>query len=814
MARYNPLKPAFSAGEVSPLLEGRSSTLEQMVTGARYLLNAAPIVEGPVVKSPGTYDLLDMTGAAAGLPFVVSDTAIYDILFYDKQIRFATASDGTRDTYGFVLSTEPGPFTGEFSSEFVVTPPALDLPSPYSAAQAPQVRIVQTANVAYLVHPEHYPYKLVRLASNAFSLTQVVFRGGTAPIGPFTTTSNRIINNQSISGGRRLTFEQTLDPLQFRAGRILYAKHDITLLEDTDDPGEAFFTITQINPSNAKQLDVTVGTEVNSGGSTVGASSPSRFQTDRWAFEVFTAATDTEPGRGCTDAFFFENRLVYAGFADSPDRFFASQSDDWESFALSDNDPNTPDSADADKAITRPLVSTQANTIEWGLGAERGMLFGTASAEFVVTGTDDGVLTPVGTRVRATTKVGSVSARPAEVNGDVFFIEAGGGALRRFEYSLEKDSFRSPDATPTSKHLAGEGMTKMAFQQAPHRILWVLRADGSFCCWSINDNQDFYAGWQRVFEDAKVVDFWVTRGSQIGEQDDLLKILVDRTVNGTVRRRLEVLAPFWRPVLPYRNATRAQKRAALAVTHFLEGGVSFMDRTPAITTSAGAVYTVTNEVPLAGSLVVGHRVRLGSASGLPVMQGSSYLVRAATPTAITIENLDGSDVALPPAVTAVDNLAFYREVTSSATLSHLEGGTVAIMVDGVRVEDQVVSGGSVSFPDFPGAVIHIGLLYDYDVETTRFGGKPTMGTDEGAPTAISAVTTRLHQSVEFSVGREEGVLEKVYATETPDEPFFTGDVTAAIEGSWEDDPTVRYFDRSPYPLEIMAVMPEVDSSDR
>lgn len=796
MARYNPMKPGFYSGETSPLLDGRSSSLEQMVAGARLLHNAVPIVEGPALKAPGTFDLLDGTGALAGLDFVVSDEAIYDILLYDGVMKFAASSDGTRATYGFVLDSMDA---------------EIELETPYSAAQVPQVRMVQTANVAYFVHPEHYPYKLVRVAGNEFTFEPVVFRGGAAPIGAFDTTSNRIVANASGSGSdRRLTFEKTLDPAQFRPGRVLYAKHDITLLQDTDDPGEVFWTIVQINPSNGKQLDVDIGTEVNSGGSTVGAASPARFRTDLWAFEIFSAATETDLGRGCTDAFFFEGRLVYAGFADAPDRWYASQSDDWESFALADDDPNTPDSADADKAITRPLVSTRINTIRWGVGVERGMLFGTASGEFVVAGTDDGVLTPLGCRVRATTKVGSISARPAEVGGEVLFIERGGTALRRFEYSLDKDGFRSPDATPLAKHLGDVGMTKMVYQQSPHRILWVLREDGTCAAWSINDEQGFYAGWERVFEDAEVVDFWVTPGNQLGAKDDLVKILVDRTVNGVTRRRLEVVAPFWRPYIPRRNPTAAQKWGALAEAHFVEAGVDFMNRTAPITGTSGSTFTVAN------SFSVGDRVRVGAATGSPAMQGSSYLVQSATSTTVTVETLDEEELEEDlPAIIAADNLALYEEVTSLSGLGHLEGGTVAIMVDGRRIEDQVVVGGAVSFPDFPAAVARAGLLYDYDTVTTRFGGKPTMGTDEGAPTAISAVTIRVYRSVQFEVGRDDRERETVYALATPDDPFYTGDVPGiAIEGSWEDEPVIRVYDRSPFPLAIMAEMPEVDSSDR
>jgi len=54
--------------------------------------------------------------------------------------------------------------------------------------------------------------------------------------------------------------------------------------------------------------------------------------------------------------------------------------------------------------------------------------------------------------------------------------------------------------------------------------------------------------------------------------------------------------------------------------------------------------------------------------------------------------------------------------TSFSGLSHLEGETVSILADGLVLDDEVVSGGSVNLSTTY-SVVHIGLGYNQDIET-------------------------------------------------------------------------------------------------
>ena len=61
----------------------------------------------------------------------------------------------------------------------------------YTAAQVNDIKFTQSADVMYLVHPEHEPAKLTRTGHTSWTLTDVVFtRGPYLPTNTTTTTLN------------------------------------------------------------------------------------------------------------------------------------------------------------------------------------------------------------------------------------------------------------------------------------------------------------------------------------------------------------------------------------------------------------------------------------------------------------------------------------------------------------------------------------------------------------------------------------------------------------------------------------------------
>lgn len=81
---------SFNAGELSPLLDGRSD-LEKYYFGARIYENFIPLPYGPAERRPGTYfvaELKDNSKKARLIPFQYSTEQAYVLEFGDQYIRF------------------------------------------------------------------------------------------------------------------------------------------------------------------------------------------------------------------------------------------------------------------------------------------------------------------------------------------------------------------------------------------------------------------------------------------------------------------------------------------------------------------------------------------------------------------------------------------------------------------------------------------------------------------------------------------------------------------------------------------------------
>ena len=86
MAKISLLKNNFTSGELSPHIWMRTD-LQQFRNGAKEVVNMTPIVEGGLKKRGGTKLLSVEQGAVRILPFNVSHTNNYIVVFKPNQIE-------------------------------------------------------------------------------------------------------------------------------------------------------------------------------------------------------------------------------------------------------------------------------------------------------------------------------------------------------------------------------------------------------------------------------------------------------------------------------------------------------------------------------------------------------------------------------------------------------------------------------------------------------------------------------------------------------------------------------------------------------
>ena len=169
MARSAPIFTNFTAGELSPLLEGRVD-LQKYPNGCKTLENMIVQKHGPASRRGGFYfsaEVKDSTKKTRILPFEFSATKAYILEFGDEYVRFYK-------NYGQIQS---GPFSEVFSAEFN-RGGAYEIATPYLEAELFELVITQSADVLYIAHQNHEPRTLSRSGDTNCVLDIIQFLDG------------------------------------------------------------------------------------------------------------------------------------------------------------------------------------------------------------------------------------------------------------------------------------------------------------------------------------------------------------------------------------------------------------------------------------------------------------------------------------------------------------------------------------------------------------------------------------------------------------------------------------------------------------
>ena len=141
------LKPSFAGGELTPALYGRTD-LQKYDVGAAVLQNAVVLRYGGVTRRPG-FRFITNTAAnkkARLIPFSYNTEQNYVLEFTDKKVRFFTQ--------GGIITSGGSP---------------VEVVTPYTEADLPKIKYTQSADVLFLVHPNHPPATLTRYSATSWT---------------------------------------------------------------------------------------------------------------------------------------------------------------------------------------------------------------------------------------------------------------------------------------------------------------------------------------------------------------------------------------------------------------------------------------------------------------------------------------------------------------------------------------------------------------------------------------------------------------------------------------------------------------------
>jgi len=165
----------------------------------------------------------------------------------------------------------------------------------------------------------------------------------------------------------------------------------------------------------------------------------------------------------------------------------------------------------------------------------------------------------------------------------------------------------------------------------------------------------------------------------------------------------------------------------------------------------------------------------------------------------------------------IEDVGLLRPTTAISGLDHLEGETVSVLADGAFAGTFTVTGGAITLPK-AAAKVTAGLAYKHRYKSLKFEGGAANGTAIGRAKKVDGVTLVVEGVLGSKAGLDGGPLETLSYRKTSDPmdtaiPLFTGEKHVTIAGGYDSDPRLVVEGDAPFPFNILAVIPGVDTKN-
>ena len=502
--------PSFTAGELSPRMEGRTD-FAKYFNGCTILENFVVLPHGPVTRRPGTYHVSQVKTSANStrlIPFEFSTTQTYMLEFGNLYIRFfkdnGQITEGDKTITG-IAQADPAVVTssshGYSNGDFVII-----------------------SAVVGMTQVNGKTFKVAGVTTNTFELQDV--DGNNINSTAYTAYSSAGTANKIYQITTSYTSAQLFD-LKFAQSAdtmyICHNSHEVSKLERT---GHTSWTLSEIEFTDGPYLDVNTTTVTMTPGATTGddqtltASAATFASTDVGRLINFSAGyakvrsyssttvvkidiKDDFSGTGAVTAWklgafsdttghpscvsFFEQRLVFAAPTNKPQTLYFSKSGDYENM--------TSGTDDAD-AMVYTIASNQVNVIK-ALKATRTLIVMTTGGEYAVSsGSTQDAITPTNINIRKQSNYGSAGVDALSIGNATLFLQRAKRKVRELAYNFDTDGYQAPDMTILSEHITDSGVVQMDYQQEPYSVIWCVRTDGVLAGMTYNRLQNVVA-WHR-----------------------------------------------------------------------------------------------------------------------------------------------------------------------------------------------------------------------------------------------------------------------------------------------------------------------------
>ena len=587
MGRASTIQNAFNAGELSNLMLGRQD-VDKYASGLFVCLNGIPLTQGAWTRRPGTaylHQCKHNSKLARVIPFQYSITQTYILEFGEQYIRFFTEHGIlTKTTQVITAITKANPavvtYTGTDTyangervyiasvagmtqvnnREFKVANvnagantfelqdsdgnnvnstgydtytsggtvgEILEVVTDFLEADLADVRVTQSADTLYILHPNYPPQTLVRVSATSWTLADISFTDG--PYDSVNITATTLTPSASAPGAGVTLAASAVTGIN--GGQGFLATNVGRLIRIQEGTTWGYVLITGWTSTTV----VTV---------TIIASLTNTNAKTSWRMGIWS---DTTGYPRC--ATFADDRLFLAGAALYPQRLDGSKTGLYTTFSPS----NSAGTVAADNAVAFTLNADDVNAVEWLISTEKGLLAGTSRGEWLIRPSSlTEALTPTNISGKPTTRYGSAGTAPVVAGKAILFVQRAARKVRELVYVFEVDGFKAPDMSLLAEHITRPSVVEIAYQEQPQAIMWGVRADGVLLGLTYEREQKVVA-WHRhelggasnsAGDEIPVVESVAVVPTPDTTRDELYMV-VQRYINGHERRYIEYLSKIW-----------------------------------------------------------------------------------------------------------------------------------------------------------------------------------------------------------------------------------------------------------------------------
>ena len=427
MAKINLIRNNFTSGELSPHIWMRTD-LQQYRNGTKEMLNFLPIVEGGLKRRGGTEALAVTAGAVRILPFIISHSTAYILVFKALSIDVL-------DSNGSLVKS---------------------LVTPYTAQDIKELNYTQNRYQFFIAHSNH-PLAWLRASEDLTNWAYDAFDFYVPPLEEVSTPSLPLKPNEKSAGKVATLVASPYDiydnSKRYQAGDVCHYTIDGTKYyftakritqgntptlggsgpEEHPDPNWETTAVTEAQAFTAADVNkfvfinegiVRIDTYVSP--STVSGEILLKLNTDieaignSWTLKQDIFEVNLGYPRAVT---MYQQRLVIAGTKTYPNYVWLSRVGDVTNFL--------PTTADGDSFTVSASSDQLTNVLH--LAQSRGICVMTGGSELVIS--SQNAMTPTNTSILEHTSFGiTENIKPIKVGSELIFVQRGAERVRTLLY--------------------------------------------------------------------------------------------------------------------------------------------------------------------------------------------------------------------------------------------------------------------------------------------------------------------------------------------------------------------------------------------